>query len=148
MTPLGTYLRGAFFVRKHFPNGSNGIQMRKGGVAHAVVCRFCLYACLNDDYTYHHLLAIHLNIQWGCGICFGFVNGYLSKIREHVQSHQKKSSRERSRSSHKKDEGNESESSSDGILSNKEELIEYKEDDGEWSGSDIDEISPDVSDSD
>ena len=65
---------------------------------------------------------LHLNIQWGCRVCFGFVNGYLSKIREHVQSHQKKSSRERSHSSHKKDEDEDKESGSslDGISSDKE----------------------------
>ena len=103
----------------------------------------------NDDYTYHHLLAIHLNIQWGCRICFGFMNRYLSKIREHVQSHQKKSSREQSCSSHKKDEGDESESSSDSVLSDKEGLIgEYEEDDGKWSSSNIDEISTDILDPD
>ena len=72
----------------------------KGGAAHVIVCHFCPYACTNDDYTYHHLVATHLNIQWGCGICFE----YVSKIREHVLSHQKKSSREQSQSSHKKDE--------------------------------------------
>ena len=59
---------------------------------------------------------MHLNLQWGCGICFGFMNGYLLKIREHVQSHQKKSSREQSHSSCKKDEDEGSGSSSDGIL--------------------------------
>ena len=68
--------------------------MRKGGATYAIVCHFCPHACLNDDYAYRHLLAIHVNIQWGCGICFGFVSGYLSKIREHIQSHQKKNSRE------------------------------------------------------
>ena len=78
----------------HFSDGSDGIQMRKGGAACAIVCCFCPHTCLNDDYAYCHLLAIHLNIQWGCGICFGYMNGYFSKIREHVQSHQKKSSRE------------------------------------------------------
>ena len=80
--------------KKHFPNGLDGIQMRKGGAAHAIICHFCPHTCLNDDYAYCHLSAIHLNIQWGCGICFGFMSGYLSKIREHIQSHQKKSSRE------------------------------------------------------
>ena len=91
---FGNIFKGGTLCKKHFPNGLGGIQMRKGGATHAIVCHFCLHTCLNDDYAYHHLSAIHLNIQWGCGICFGFVNGYLSKIREHVQSHQKKSSRE------------------------------------------------------
>ena len=40
----------------------------------------------------------------------------------------------------------ESESSSDSISSDEEGLIgEFKEDDGEWSGSEADEISPDAS---
>ena len=48
-----------------------------------------------------------------------------------------------------RDEGDESESSSDGISSDEEGSIgEYKEDDGKWSGSDSDEISPDVLDPD
>ena len=80
--------------KKHFPKGPEGIKMRKGGATHAIVCHFCPYACLNNDYAYCHLAAMHLNLQWGCGICFEFMNGYLSKIREHVQSHQKKNSRE------------------------------------------------------
>ena len=96
------------------------------------------------------LAATHLNIQWGCGICFDFVNGYLSKIREHVQSHQKKSSRERSHSSCKKGKDEGSGSSSDGISSDEEGSTgEYhdEEDDGKWSGSDSYEISLDASDS-
>ena len=79
--------------KKHFPDGLDGIKMRKGGATHTIVCHFCPYACSNDDYTYCHLAAMHLNLQWGCGICFGFMNRYLSKIREHVQSHHQKSSR-------------------------------------------------------
>ena len=80
--------------KKQFPDGPEGITMSKGGAAHVIVCHFCPYACSNDDYTYHHLVATHLNIQWGCGVCFEFINGYVSKIREHILSHQKKSSRE------------------------------------------------------
>ena len=99
------------------------IKMRRGGATHTIVCCLCPYTCLNDDYAYHHLAALHLNIQWGCGICFDFVNGYLLKIREHVQSHQKKSFRERSHSSHKKDEDEGSGSSLDGISSDEEGLI-------------------------
>ena len=146
---FGNIFEGGALCKKCFPDGLDGIQMRKGGATHAIVCCFCLHTCLNDDYAYCHLLAIHLNIQWGCGICFGFVNGYLSKIREHIKSHQKRSSREWSCSSHKKDEGKESESSSDSISSDEEGSIgEYKEDDGKWSGSNSDEISPDISESD
>ena len=85
---------GGALCKKHFPNGLSGIKMRKGGAAQAIVCHFCPHACSNDDYAYRHLVAIHLNIQWGCGMCFGYISGYLSKIREHVQSHHKKSSRE------------------------------------------------------
>ena len=139
---------GDALCKKHFPDGLDGIQMRKGGATYAIVCHFCLYACLNDDYTYHHLAAIHLNIQWGCRICFAFMNGYF---REHVQSHQKKSSRERSHSSRKKDKDEGLGSSLDGISSDEEGLIEEyhdEEDDGEWSSSDIYEISLDALDSD
>ena len=131
-------------------DGPDGIQMRKGGATHAIVCHFCPHACSNNDYAYHHLAAIHLNVQWGCGICFGFMNGYLSKIREHVQSHQKKSSREQSHSSHMKDEDEGSGSSSDGILSDEEGSTgEYhdEEDDGKWSSSNSYENSPDALDS-
>ena len=45
---------------------------------------------------------------------------YLSKIREHVQSHLKKSSRERSCSSHKKSGSGQSDSSSDGVSSDED----------------------------
>ena len=75
---FGNIFEGDALHKKHFPDGPDGIKMRKGGAAHAIVCHFCPYTCLNDDYTYHHLVATHLNIQWGCGICFGFMNGYLS----------------------------------------------------------------------
>ena len=91
---FGNIFEGDTLCKKHFPNGPNGIKTRRGGATHAIVCCFCPYACSNDDYAYWHLLALHLNIQWGCGICFNFMNGYLLKIREHVQSHQKKSSKE------------------------------------------------------
>ena len=96
------------------------------------------------------MLAIHLSIQWGCRTCFGYVSGYLSKIREHVQSHHKKSSRERSHSSHRKDKGSKSESSLDRVSSDEEGLIEEfeEEEDGKWSSSNADEISPDISDPD
>ena len=115
------------------------------------MCQFCPHTCLNDDYAYHHLAAIHLNIQWGCGTCHGYVSGYLSKIREHVQSHLKKSSREQSHSSHKKSGSRQSDSSSDGVLSNEDwspgELGE-EDDDGndEESSLSRDEVSPDASD--
>ena len=84
------------------------------------MCHFCLHTCSNDDYTYCHLAAIHLNIQWGFRTCYGYVSGYLLKIREHVQSHLKKSSRGRSRSSHKKSGSRQSDSSSDGVSSNED----------------------------
>ena len=91
---FGSIFEGGALCKKHLPDGSGGIQTRKGGAAWAIVCHFCPHACSDDDYAYCHLSAIHLNIQLGCGICFGYISGYLSKIREHVQSHQKKSSRE------------------------------------------------------
>ena len=136
--------------KKCFPNDMEGITMSKGGAAHAIVCHFCPYACLNDDYTYHHLAATHLNLQWGCRICFGFVNGYLSKIREHVQSHQKKSTREQSHSSCK-DEDEGLGSTSDGVSSDEEGSVgdsQGEEDDREWSSSDSDGVSLDASDQD
>ena len=80
--------------KKWFPKGSDSIKTKKGGAAQVIVCHFCLYTCSNDNYTYRHLAAIHLNIQWGCGTCHAYVSRYLSKIREHVQSHQKRSSKE------------------------------------------------------
>ena len=95
-------------------------------------------------------VAIHLNIQWGCGMCFGYISGYLSKIREHVQSHHRKSSRDQSNSSHRKNKGGKSDSSSNSILSNDEgsveEFEEEEEDDDEESSSYADEVSPDASD--
>ena len=113
--------------------------MKKGGPARAIVCHFCPHACSNDDYAYRHLAAIHLNIQWGCGGCHGYVSGYLSKIREHVQSHQKRSSKERSHSSRKKTDSGHSDSSSDGVSSDEEgsawEPGEEEEDDEECSPS-------------
>ena len=45
---------------------------------------------------------------------------YLSKIREHVQSHLKKSSREQSHSSCKKSGSGQSDSSSDGVSSDED----------------------------
>ena len=91
---FGNIFEGGALCKKRFPEGSSGIKMRKGRAAWVIVCHFCPHACSNDDYAYHHLVAIHLNIQWGCGTCYGYVSGYLSKVREHVQSHHKKSSRE------------------------------------------------------
>ena len=91
---FGNIFESGALCKKQFPEGSGGIKTRKGGAAQAIVCHFCPHACLSDDYAYHHLVAIHLNIQWGCRTCYGYVSGYLSKVREHVQSHHKKSSRE------------------------------------------------------
>ena len=145
------FKRGAL-CKKHFPNGSSGIKTRKGGATQAIVCHFCPHACSNDDYAYRHLVAILLNIQWGCGMCFGYVSGYLSKIREHIQSHHKKSSREQSHLSHRKDEGGISELSSDSILSDEEKSVEEfeeeEEEDGKGSSSYADKVSLDASDPD
>ena len=75
---------------------------------------------------------------------------YLLKIREHVQSHLKKSSREWSCSSRKKSGSGQSDSSSDGVSSNEHwstgELGEDEDDDDEESSSSSDEVSPDASD--
>ena len=124
---------------------------KKGWATWAIICHFCLHACSNDDYAYRHLVAIHLNIQWGCRTCYGYVSRYLSKVREHVQLHHKKSSREQSHSSCKKGDSAKSDSSSDGVLSNEEwsagELEEEEDNDNnEESSSSSDEISPDTSD--
>ena len=114
--------------------------MSKGGAAHAIVCHFCLYTCSNNDYAYCHLAATHLNIQWVCGECYEFMTGYVSKIREHIQLHTKKSAKEQSQSSHKKDEGEVSDSSLDEkVLSGEEQSVEDsppEEDDHDWSRSD------------
>ena len=117
---FGNIFESGALSKKRFPKGSDGIKTKKGGPARAIVCHFCPHACSNDDYAYRHLAAIHLNIQWGCGACHGYVSGYLSKIREHVQSHQKRSSKEWSRSSHKKTDSRHSDSSSDGVSSDEE----------------------------
>ena len=83
--------------------------------------------------------------------CYGYVSGYLTKVREHIQSHHKKSSREWSCSSHKKGDSRKSDSSLDGMSSDEEwsagELEEEDDDDNnKESGSSSDEISPDTSD--
>ena len=110
--------------KKRFAEGSDGIKTKKGGPAQAIMCHFCPHVCSNDDYAYRHLAAIHLNIQWGCRACYGYVSRYLSKVREHVQSHQKRSSKERSRSFHKKADSGHSDSSSDGVSSDEELSME------------------------
>ena len=71
---FGNIFEGGTLCKKHLPDGSGGIQTRNGGAAQAIICQFCLHTCSNNDYAYCHLSAIHLNIQWGCGICFGFVS--------------------------------------------------------------------------
>ena len=125
--------------------------MSKGRAAHAIVCCFCPYACSNNDYTYLHLAATHLNIQWGCGVCFEFVNGHVSKIHKHILSHQKRSSKEQSRSSHKKVEDEVLGSPLDNVSSD-EEMSDgdspTREDDHDWLGSTSEEISQDHSDQD
>ena len=147
---FGNIFESGALCKKWFPEGSDGIKTKKGRPARAIVCHFCLHACSNDDYAYRHLAAIHLNIQWGCGTCHGYVSGYLLKIREHVQSHLKKSSREWYHSSCKKSGSGQSDSSSDGVSSNEDwsagELGEDKEEDDEESSSSSDEVSPDASD--
>ena len=138
---FGNIFESGALSKKRFPEGSDGIKTKKSGPTRAIVCHFCPHACSNDDYAYHHLAAIHLNIQWGCGVCHGYVSGYLSKIREHVQSHQKRSSKERSHSSRKKTDSRHSDSSSDGVSSDEEvsawepEEEEEEEDDEECSPS-------------
>ena len=132
-----------------FPKGSDGIKTKKGGPARAIVCHFCLYACSNDDYAYRHLAAIHLNIQWGCRTCYRYMSGYLSKIREHVQSHQKRSSKEWSHSSHKKTDSGQSDSSSDRVLSDEDwSAGELGEDDDDEESSPSSGVSLDDSDLD
>ena len=117
---FGNIFKSRALCKKQFPKGSDGIKTRKGGAARAIVCHFCPHTCLNDNYAYCHLVAIHLNIQWGCGTCYGYVSRYLSRVREHIQSHHKKSSRKRSRLSRKKGDSGKSDSSSDGMSSNEE----------------------------
>ena len=80
--------------KKQFLDGPGGVSMSKGGAAHAIVHCFGPYTCSNDDYTYCHLASTHLNLQWGCSVCYEFVNGYVSKICEYIQAHMKKSSKE------------------------------------------------------
>ena len=145
---FGNIFESGALCKKHFPKGLGGIKTRKGRATWDIVCHFCPHACSNDDYAYHHLAAIHLNIQWGCGMCYGYVSRYLSKVREHIQSHHKKSSREQSCSSCKKGNGGKSDSSSDGISSNEEWSAEEleEEDDDEESSSSTDEVSLDASD--
>ena len=148
---FGNIFESGALCKKRFPEGLDGIKTKKGGPAQAIVCHFCPHACSNDDYAYHHLAAIHLNIQWGCGTYYEYVSGYLSKIREHVQSHLKKSSREWSHSSRKKSGSGKSDSSLDGVSSNEDwSTGELGEDDDEGnnkeSSSSSDEVSPDACD--
>ena len=114
---FGNIFESSALCKKQFPEGLDGIKTKKGGPARAIMCHFCPHACSNDDYAYRHLAAIHLNIQWGCRTCYGYISGYLSKIREHVQSHLKKSSREQSCLSRKKSGSGQSDSSSDRVSS-------------------------------
>ena len=80
--------------KKWFPDGLDGVTTSKGGAAHDIVCCFCPYIYSNNDYAYCHLAATHLSLQWGCRVCYEFINRYMSKIREHIQAHMKKSSKE------------------------------------------------------
>ena len=79
--------------------------------------------------------------------------GISSKIREHVQSHQKRSSKERSHSSHKKVGSGHSDSSSDGVSSDEELSVgelegEEEEDDDDEEHSPSSGVSSDHSDLD
>ena len=75
------------------------------------------------------------------------MSGYLSKIREHVQSHQKRSSKEWSHSSHKKTDSRQSDSSSDGVLSDEDwSAGELGEDDDDEESSPSSGVSSDDSD--
>ena len=146
---FGNIFESGALCKKWFPEGLDGIKMKKGGPTQAIVCHFCPHTCSNDDNAYCHLAAIHLNIQWGCGTCYGYVSGYLLKVREHVQSHLKKSSREWSHLSHKKSGSGNSDSSSDGVSSDEDwsagELEEEDDDNNEESSSSSDKISLDSS---
>ena len=120
-------------------------------VKEAQPTQFCPYTCSNDDYAYHHLAATHLNIQWGCGVCFEFVNRYMSKICGHIQAHLKKSSKEQSQSSCRRDEDEISDSPSDDRVFSNEVPSRGDspagEEDHEWSGgSASEEVSDDGSD--
>ena len=146
---FGNIFESGTLSKKQFPKGLDGIKMKRGRPARAIMCHFCPHACSNDDYAYRHLAAIHLNIQWGCGMCHRYVSRYLSKIREHVQSHLKKSSRERSHSSHRKTDSGHSDSSSDRVSSNEEWSageLEEDEDDDDKESSSSSEVSLDASD--
>ena len=55
---FGNIFEGGALCKKHFPSGSSGIKMKKGGATQAIVCHFCPHACSNDDYAYRHLAAI------------------------------------------------------------------------------------------
>ena len=145
---------GGALCKKHFPNGSSGIKMRKSGATWAIVCHFlptCMLKMMTMPIT--TWWPSTLNIQWGCRTCYGYVSGYLLKVREHVQSHHKKSSRERSHFSCRKDDSSKSDSFSDSMLSDDkwsaeefEEEEEDDDDDDEESGSYADEVSPDALD--
>ena len=76
---FGNIFESGTLSKKRFPKGSDGIKMKKGRAARAIMCHFCPYACSNDDYAYHHLAAIHLNIQWGCRTCHAYMSGVFIK---------------------------------------------------------------------
>ena len=78
------------------------------------------------------------------------MSGYLSKIREHVQSHQKRSSKEWSCLSRMKTDSGHSDSSSDGVSSDEEwsegELGGDEGDDDDEESSPSSGVSSDNSD--
>ena len=65
---VGNMFKGDSLTKRKFPS----IITTQGKEASIIVCAFCLFACLIDAYDYKHLAALHLNILWGCGICFNF----------------------------------------------------------------------------
>ena len=60
---FGNIFEGGALCKKHFPDGSSGIKMRKGGAMQAIVCHFCPHACSNAQYPVglRDMLWVH---QW------------------------------------------------------------------------------------
>ena len=77
---FGNIFKSGPLCKKQFPEGLGSIKTKKGGAAWAIICHFCPHACSNDDYAYRHLVAIRLNIQWGCRTCYGHVMDMLVGI--------------------------------------------------------------------
>ena len=118
---LETYLRRGTLCKKHFPNGPEGITMSKGG---GCSCNSLLLLplCLFEWW-------LHLIVTWQpCTLTSSGVAGYAlnswmgiyQKSGSMYSLIRKKTSREWSHSSHKKDKDKGSGSSLDGILSDEE----------------------------